>query len=102
MNMRAKLVFRTRKNKIITQEIEIEPSLKLVEGIYDDDVYLFQMEMVGIQWIPGPPESKEITSTKDFEDSMDQLLGYASNMGFLELNIPPKKDPPEDDVSSRE
>ena len=90
--MKVNLVFRTKQNMIITREIEIDPGLKDTIGIYDNGInYLFQLECVGIQWIPGPPEVEKMTNSEEFEENMANLLEYGDKMGFLEVKELPKK-----------
>jgi len=94
--MRARLVFRTRQNLIITREIEIDPSTNNTDGIYDEEHMLFQLEMVGIQWLPGPPAGGKISDATALEEHMDSLIEYGLDHGLIGVKeIPPKPKPEE-------
>lgn len=69
--MKARLIFKTRNNEILTTDIDIE--MENTDGFYSPDVDIHQLEFVGMQTLPEETMSTPINCDPLGRDSIDSV-----------------------------
>lgn len=61
--MKGRLIFKTKKNEIITADINVD--MRNTEGIYQDgSTHILGLEFIGLQWIPDAKFSIDASITE--------------------------------------
>ena len=84
--MKARLIFKTRNNEILTTDIEIE--MENTDGFYSPDTDVLQLEFVGMQRLPDETMSTPINCDPLGRDSIDSVAKVnAIISGYLKEGV---------------